>query len=134
MATHNQDFMYYKFKIIDIKKKRDRKCYEKDIYLTNFARRCFYVTNFIKLFIIQIHIPYNIFMAIIVKLSQNEIATKLYQRRIIYFDARIERTSETAFTDRNPIKLLRFKFSSALETEKLSVRIYRNTIRIHNVE
>lgn len=89
--------MYYKFKIIDIKKKKDRKYYEKDIYLTNFARRCFYVTNLIKLFIIQIHIPYNIFMAIIVKLSQNEIATKLYQRRIIYFDARIERTSETAF-------------------------------------
>jgi len=50
----------------------------------------------------------------------------------IYFDARIEHASETAFTD--PIKLLRFKFSSTLGIEKLSVRIYRNTIRIHDVE
>lgn len=37
----------------------------------------------------------------------------------IYFDARIEHASETAFTDRNPIKLLRFKFSSTLGIEKL---------------
>lgn len=75
---------------------------------------------------------------IIVSYNNNEIEVKLYQIEIYLiqlFEICIERCmDETTFADRNPIKLLRFKFSSTSGTEKLLIQICRNVIWIHDAE